>query len=206
MNKLRAMYDGATSSENYAEQYVEHMGNVLKSLDTKTVAAVTAVIEKTAADNQSFFVVANGGSAAVSTHWVNDLSANTVVDGQPGFRVISLTDNASSLTALGNDASFDEIFTIQLKANMRPGDVVLFMSVSGNSPNLVSAMNYANAHGATTISCTGMEGGALKEGSDHCIHTPSTKDEYGPIEDIFSIIMHIAQSYISMKRGRYLAH
>ena len=89
---------------------------------------------------------------------------------------------------------------------MRPGDVVLFMSVSGNSPNLVSAMNYANKNGATTIACTGMDGGALKAGSHHCIHTPSTKDEYGPIEDIFSIIMHIAQSYISMNRGRYLAH
>jgi len=206
MNKLKEMYDSATSSENYAEQYVSHMTEVLQSLDTKTVAEVTALIEKTAADNQTFFVVANGGSAAVSTHWVNDLSANTVVDGQPGFRVISLTDNASSLTAIGNDASFDEIFTIQLKANMRPGDVVLLMSVSGNSPNLVSAAKYANENGATTIACTGMEGGALKELAHHCIHTPSTKDEYGPIEDIFSIIMHIVQSYISMNRGRYLAH
>jgi D-sedoheptulose 7-phosphate isomerase len=206
MNKLKEMYGSASSAENYAKQYVEHMVNVLKSLDTKTVMTVSDIIEKTAENNQSFFVVANGGSAAVSTHWVNDLSANTVVDGKPGFRVISLTDNASSLTALGNDASFDEVFTIQLKANMRPGDVVLFMSVSGNSPNLVSAMNYANANGATTIACTGMDGGALKEGSHHCIHTPSTKDEYGPIEDIFSIIMHIAQSHISMNRGRYLAH
>ena len=206
MDKLKEMYDSAASSEQYAEQYVEHMGNVLKSLDTKTVAAVTAIIEKTAADNKSFFVVGNGGSAAVSTHWVNDLSANTVVEGQPGFRVISLTDNVSALTALANDASFEEVFTIQLKANMRAGDVVLFMSVSGNSPNLVSAMKYANDHGATTIACTGMEGGALKELAHHCIHTPSTKDEYGPIEDIFSIIMHIAQSYISMNRGRYLAH
>ena len=206
MNKLQELYDNASSGENYADTYVEHMVKVLQSLDTKTVVTVTEIIEKTAADNQSFFVVANGGSAAVSTHWVNDLSANTVVEGQPGFRVISLTDNASSLTALGNDASFDEVFTIQLKANMRPGDVVLFMSVSGNSPNLVDAIKYANDNGATTIACTGMEGGALKELAHHCIHTPSTKDEYGPIEDIFSVIMHIAQSYISMNRGRYLAH
>ncbi|MFP6584882.1 MAG: SIS domain-containing protein [Candidatus Hydrogenedentota bacterium] len=206
MNKLREMYDSASSSQNYADQYVARMAEVLLALDTKTVAEITAIIEKTAADDKTVFFAGNGGSAAVGTHWVNDLSANTVVDDQPGFRCISLTDNASSLTALANDASFEKVFTIQLKANMRPGDVVIFMSVSGNSPNIVDAVEYANANGAITIGCTGFEGGKVKELVHHSVHMPSTKDEYGPIEDMFSVIMHIAQSYISMNRGRYLAH
>lgn len=206
MNKLKEMYDSASSSKDYADQYIARMSEVLLALDTEAVAEITAIIEKTAAADKTVFFVANGGSAAVSTHWVNDLSANTVVDGKPGYRCISLTDNASSLTALGNDASFDKVFTIQLKANMRPGDVVLVMSVSGNSPNIVDAVEYANANGAVTIGFTGFEGGKVKDLVQHSVHMPSTKDEYGPIEDMFSVIMHIAQSYISMNRGRYLAH
>lgn len=206
MNKLREMYDTTETCKDYADQYVSRMAEVLTALDTEAVATITDIIEKTAADDKTVFFAANGGSAAVSTHWVNDLSANTVVDTHPGYRCISLTDNASSLTALGNDASFDKVFTIQLKANMRPGDVVLVMSVSGNSPNIVDAVDYANANGATTIGFTGFEGGKVRELVHHSVHMPSTKDEYGPIEDMFSVIMHIAQSYISMKRGRYLAH
>lgn len=206
MNKLQELYDNTSSPAEYAAGYLQHMAQVVASLDPEAVASVTGIIHDVAANDKTLFLIANGGSAAVSTHWVNDLSANTVVTGQPGYRVISLTDNASSITALGNDASFNEIFTIQLKANMRPGDVVLAMSVSGNSPNLVSAMNYANENGAVTIACTGMEGGKLRELAQHSIHINSTKDEYGPIEDMFSVIMHIIQSHISMSRGRYLAH
>ncbi|MFP6581231.1 MAG: SIS domain-containing protein [Candidatus Hydrogenedentota bacterium] len=206
MNKLQELYDGSTSAADYAAGYIAHMAKVVSSLDPEAVAAIGGIIDDVAAQDKTLFLIANGGSAAVSTHWVNDLSANTVVDGKPGYRVISLTDNASSITALGNDASFDEIFTIQLKANMRPGDVVLAMSVSGSSPNLVSAIDYGNANGATTIACVGCDGGKLKTLAKHVIHIESTRDEYGPIEDMFIVIMHIIQSYISMNRGRYLAH
>jgi D-sedoheptulose 7-phosphate isomerase len=206
VNKIKEMYDSSDSTEAYVTKYVEHMAVVVAALDTKVVAEITTIIEETAAADKTVFVMGNGGSAAVGTHWVNDLSANTVVDGQPGYRVFSVTDNAASITALGNDASFDEIFTIQLKANMRRGDVVLAMSVSGYSPNIISAVEYANANGAVTIGCTGMDGGKLKEIAHHSVHTPTTKDEYGPAEDMFSVIMHIVQSHISMKRGRYLAH
>ena len=163
-------------------------------------------IEKVALDNKTLFIAGNGGSAAVAGHWVNDMSANTVVDGEPGYRVFSLGDNACSITAIGNDASFEEIFRIQLKANMRPGDVLLSLSVSGNSPNIVNAIDYANEIGGVTIGCSGFDGGKVKELSQIAIHMPSSKDEYGPVEDMFSVIMHIIQCYLAMKRGRYLAH
>ena len=159
-----------------------------------------------AAQDKTLFLVANGGSAAVSAHWVNDLSANNVIEGQPGFRVMSLTDNSSSLTALGNDVSFEQVFTRQLMANMREGDLVIFMSVSGNSPNLVHAAEYAAAHGGTVVTCTGCTGGKLKDIGALNIHTPSSMDEYGPIEDVFSIIMHIVTGYLTMKRGKMLSH
>lgn len=205
-NKLAQMYDAATSAADYSRRYCEHFAEVVRGLDMNAVAKAAEIIESCAADNKTFFVVGNGGSGAVAGHWVNDLSANTVVAGKPGFRVISLCDNAFSITALGNDASYDQIFSIQLAANMRPGDVVMAMSVSGGSPNILKCVEYANANGGYTIGCCGFDGGKLAKLAHLPIVIPSTKDEYGPVEDMFSVIMHVIQSYISMRRGRYLAH
>ncbi len=203
---LDDLYKGTDSAQSYAEGYKDHYAKMVSALDTQGVAKAIEMIEQACADDKTIFFMANGGSAAVAAHWVNDLSANTVIDGQPGFRVMSLTDNAFSITALANDASFEEIFAIQLKANMRPGDVVMAMSVSGGSPNLVRGMEYANENGAHTIACTGMEGGRLKGAAELTIHTPSTADEYGPVEDMFSVFMHIITGYLTMKRGRPLFH
>lgn len=206
MNVLTELYEKTDSPEAYVTGFCDHMANVVNSLDKAAIAELIDIVEKVATEEKTLFLVANGGSAAVSGHWVNDLSANAVVEGQPGYRVISLTDNASSLTALGNDVGFDLVFVNQLKANMRKDDVVIFMSVSGNSPNLVKAAEYAKDNGGIVVSCTGMEGGKLKDICDLSIHTPSTKDEYGPIEDVFSIIMHIVTGYLTMKRGKKLSH
>jgi D-sedoheptulose 7-phosphate isomerase len=206
LNRIQDIFDNVTSCADYAAKYVAHMSSVLNALDTEAVAKATEALEKAADENKTVFFAGNGGSAAVASHWVNDLAANTVVEGAPGYRVISLADNAPSITAIANDASFDEIFSIQLKANMRPGDIVVLLSVSGDSPNIVNALNYAKENGALTIGCSGFHGGQVKDLADIAIHMPTTQDEYGPVEDMFSIIMHIAQSYISMKRGRTLAH
>jgi len=205
-NKLAQMYDGSNNLGEYARQYIEHMAHLVKALDIDAVSRAAELIRGCAEQDQTFFVMGNGGSGAVGGHWVNDLSANTVVPGKPGFRAMSLTDNAFSVTAIANDASYEEIFSIQLAANMRPGDVVMGLSVSGNSPNIVKGAEYAKARGGRVIGCTGMSGGELGELSDVHIHTPSSADEYGPVEDIFSVVMHVIQTYIAMERGRYLAH
>ena len=206
MNVLTELYEKTDSTQEYIKGFCAHMAELVQQLDAEGVARLIEVVEKAGDDDKTIFLAANGGSAAVSTHWVNDLSANSVVEGKPGFRVISLTDNVPSITAVANDASFDEVFVIQLKANMRPGDVVILMSVSGNSPNLVRAAEYANANGGYTVGCTGFDGGKLKDLSELSIHTSSTLDEYGPIEDMFSIIMHVVTGYLTMKRGRKLSH
>lgn len=205
-SKLARLFDASDSMAAYAKSYLEHMGDVLRSVDVDAVSQATAAIERCAADDKTFFVMGNGGSGAVAAHWVNDLGANTVAPGKPGFRTISLSDNPCAITAIANDASYDEIFSIQLAAAMRPGDVVMALSVSGNSPNVLRGVDYANAHGGTTIGCCGMDGGALMQRAAIAIHIPSSKDEYGPVEDLFSVVMHIMQTYIAMRRGRYLAH
>ena len=206
MNKLEEMFKSAKSAEDYVEQYRAHMSSVLTRLEPEAVGRAIEAIQDAAGEDRTVFLMGNGGSGAVGAHWVNDLSANSVVEGRPGYRVMSLTDNPFSVTAVANDASFEEIFELQLKANMRPSDVVVAMSVSGNSPNILRAVEYANENGACTIGCTGFDGGRLRELCQIAIHTPSTKDEYGPVEDVFSVVMHLITTYITMDRGRMLSH
>ena len=200
MPVLGEIFRSAESTQAYVKAYSDHFANVVRSMDTEAVAKFVDIVERVGREDKSIFFIANGGSAAVASHWVNDLGPNSVVEGQPGFRAIALTDNPYSITAVGNDAS------IQLKAAMRPGDVVVAMSVSGNSPNLVRGLEYAKENGAYTVACTGMTGGKLKEIADLAIHTESSTDEYGPIEDMFSVFMHIVTGFLTMKRGRHLHH
>jgi len=206
MPVLDDMYKAAKSAESYVVSYKDHFAEMVRKMDTAGVAKLIDTVERACQEDKTIFLMANGGSGAVGSHWVNDLGPNSVIEGQPGFRVMSLVDNPFSLTAIANDASYEEIFSIQLKAAQRPGDVVVAMSVSGNSPNLVRGVEYAKGNGAHTVACTGMKGGKLAELADLVIHCDSTTDEYGPVEDMFSIYMHIVTGYLTMKRGRPLYH
>jgi len=206
MNAIEKLYTESTTAEAYSAGYLDHMATLTKTISTAGLTTLIQWMDEAARDDKTIFVVGNGGSGAVASHWVNDLGPNSVVDGKPGFRVMSLTDNGGLLTALGNDASFEEVFEIQLKSFMRPGDLVIALSVSGNSPNILRAIEYANANGARTFGCAGMDGGQLAQISNQSIVVPSSKDDYGPAEDAFSIIMHVSTTYLTMKKGRMLAH
>ncbi len=206
MTKLAELFETAVAPADYAEQFCAYFIRVVQAVDADEVAGLIEIIDEVNRADNTVFLVANGGSAAVAGHWVMDLSANSVLEGHKGFKVVSLADNAFAMTALANDTSFDEIFRIQLKANMRPGDVVIALSVSGNSPNVIHAVEYANDHGGKTVGMTGFDGGKLKEICHHSIHIPTSKDEYGPVEDIFGVVMHVVTGYLTMKRGRRLHH
>lgn len=206
MPVLGDFFENANSAEEYVDNYKDHFATMVRDMDTAAVAEVIAVLEAAAADHRTVFLIGNGGAAAVAKHWVNDLGVNSVVAGHPGYRVVSLADNTSAITAVANDIAFEEIFVAQLKSAMHPGDIVIAMSVSGNSPNLIQGLEYAKEHGAHTIAFTGMGGGKLRKIADLVVHTPSSTDEYGPVEDMFSAFMHIATGYLTMKRGRHLHH
>jgi len=206
MNMLESMFHASESPEEYIKNYCQHVASLASSLDAEAIAKLYALIEQAGDNDKTIFLVGNGGGASVAMQYVLDIGSDTVVEGKPGLRVMSLSDNASSITALGNDVGFEAIFERQLMANMREGDVVILMSVSGNSPNLIRAAEFANTHGGVTVGLTGIEGGKLKEMSQLSIHTLSTRDEYGPIEDTYSIIMHSIAGYLRMKRGQQLAH
>ncbi|HEY8597392.1 MAG TPA: SIS domain-containing protein [Thermomicrobiales bacterium] len=134
------------------------------------------------------FILGNGGSAATASHFACDLAKGTRAEGVPTFRVFPLTDNVPLLTAWANDASYELIFAEQLAALVRPGDVVVAISASGNSPNVLAAARVARAAGALTIALSGRDGGRLRPLADLTICVPAETMEQ--IEDAHSIITH----------------
>lgn len=206
MYRMQQMFKESAGPADYARRYCQHMAEVLARLDVEGVAKAIEAMERTSASGNTMFFIANGGSAATASHFVNDLVAGSYVEGAPKLRAYCLSDNAASVTALANDVGYADIFAWQLKVNMVPGDLVYAMSVSGNSENIVRAVEYARAHGGTTIGISGFDGGKLAKAVDIPVVIPSTKDEYGPVEDVFNILDHITIGYIAMRRGKWLHH
>jgi D-sedoheptulose 7-phosphate isomerase len=206
MYQLRSMFDNSRSAAEYAAGYVKRMAAILENLDLEAVARTSEVMEQACADGKTIFTIGNGGGAAVASALVNDLGPNSLVAGQPSFRILSLTDNVGSVTAIANDSGYEYVFSYQLEAIMRPGDVVIAMSVSGNSSNILRGVEYANRNDAFTIGWTGFDGGQLGKMCHLHVNIPTSPDEYGPVEDMFSILAHIVATYLTMKRGRNLHH
>ena len=178
--------------EGYADGYLTYLAEVLAQIDRREVAAFAdALLDARRRDARIFFI-GNGGSAATASHWVNDL---TRWRDQP-FRALSLTENVAVLTAYGNDFGYEQVFIRQLQTLMAPGDVVVAISASGNSPNILLAIDYANENGAVTVGLTGFDGGRLREVAQLAIHVPTDRGEYGPVEDAHHVLNHLVTSYL----------
>jgi D-sedoheptulose 7-phosphate isomerase len=206
MSKLAEIFSKAGSIPEYATLYCARLSEVLASLDWDAFTQVVNAFDEARESGRNIYLIGNGGSAASCAHIVNDLVAGAWLEDKPAFRAISLADNLATLTALGNDSGYDSIFVHQLKVLLRPGDLVLALSVSGNSPNIIKALEYAKSQEAITLGFCGLTGGAMKSLCDVAIHADTTLDEYGPVEDVFSILGHILAGYLAMKQGKMLHH
>ena len=206
MYKLKQLVEESESVAEYAIGYGRRVAELVENLDVAALKNAVDVIQRARVEGRTIFVMGNGGSSAVASHFVNDLGPNSWVPDQPGFRVVSLTDNVVSLTAIANDAGYESVFAYQLQCAMQEGDVVIALSVSGNSENIIRGVEYANQHGGYTIGWVGFDGGRLARICHLCLHFPTTRDEYGPVEDVFSILEHIISGYLTMKWGRNLHH
>jgi D-sedoheptulose 7-phosphate isomerase len=159
------------------------------SIPIDTVARLVARLRTLLAEDRQLFVFGNGGSAANASHFATDLGKGASNKLGKRFRVLCLNDNVSWMTALANDSAYDEIFSGQLMNYGRPGDMVLALSVSGSSPNVVKAVEWAKAHGLFTASLVGGKRGRLAEISDEVIAIDST--QYGLVEDAQMTICHM---------------
>jgi NDP-sugar pyrophosphorylase family protein/phosphoheptose isomerase len=183
------------------DDYLVRLERTVRELSrTEIVAVVRRLLEAWRA-GRKVVVMGNGGSAATASHMVNDLTKLTLSEGWPRLRAVSLTDNVPLLTAWGNDAAFDRVFVEPLLGLVDPGDVVIGISTSGNSPNVLAALEAARRCGAVTVGLTGRSGGRLPALVDHCVRVPS--DHIGRQEDVHLVLNHVvANTLRQLAAGR----
>lgn len=195
MNRLEQLYLTSSQPVTFAKGYLDYLREVLLSLDVEAIGSFIGVLLEARERGARIFFVGNGGSASTASHFANDLAMGCRSWEKP-FRAVSITDNVCILTAISNDYGYDEIFVRQLQTQMERGDIVVGISASGNSPNVVKAIEYAKANGAFTVGLTGFDGGQLKTEAHLNLHIPTNKGEYGPAEDGHIIIDHLVGSYL----------
>jgi D-sedoheptulose 7-phosphate isomerase len=174
-----------------ASHYLEAFESLLRRVDVNALERVVRYLHDARDSGATIYVAGNGGSAATASHWVNDLGKGTKRAGRAPMRVMSLNDNVSWLTALANDEGYDRVFSGQLENFALPGDILIVISASGNSPNLVRAVEVARSRGVITIAFLGFDGGVLKDQVDEYLWFPSEKGTYGLVESAHSLFSHI---------------
>lgn len=189
VGKKRAQRPWSATLTSFASEYVAELTRELYDLDFIALEKIAAVIDKARQQDKTVFVMGNGGSASSSSHIATDLCKTASAPGGKRIKAISLTDNVAFMTAISNDIAYENVFSRQLESYMGKGDVILLVSASGNSPNVVEAARYGKKRGATVISLVGFDGGKLKKMSDIFIHIKSW--QYGVVEDAHMSIGHI---------------
>lgn len=194
-NQIEKIFDETKTPADYSRNYLSYLSTIFSKINEQELGKFIEVILKAREDGRAVYFIGNGGSAATASHFANDIQIGTRPKGKP-FKVQSLTDNVAILTAIGNDFGYDFIFTKQLEALLNEGDVVVAISASGNSPNIIHAIDYAHSRKCITVGLTGFDGGKLKSKATYNLHVPSEKGEYGPVEDLHMIFDHIVGSYL----------
>ncbi len=175
--------------KNWLQNYIVAQHRALDSVSLDDIAQATETVRTAWQQDRQIFALGNGGSAANASHFATDLGKGSSDAVGQRFRVMSLTDNAAWITALGNDYSYDDIFLRQLQNFARPGDVLITASVSGGSPNLVKAFLWAKEQGVRTIALVGAKRGALAGLAEQVIVVDDT--HYGRVEDVHMHIFHM---------------
>jgi D-sedoheptulose 7-phosphate isomerase len=185
----------------FAGAYISYLQSVLQRVNSSEVGSLIETLLGARKRGATIFFIGNGGSAATASHFANDLSVGTN-HYDPPFRAVSLTDNVPIITAIGNDFGYEEIFVRQLQILGRKGDVLIGISASGNSPNLIKAFDYAKSAGIRTVAITAFDGGKMKGLAEQGIHIPTGPKEYGPAEDAHMVLDHLIGAYLM----RYVKH
>jgi len=178
--------------QSFIKKYTKKLITLLKDIDTDAISKIVDAFENT---KGKIYIIGNGGSAATASHMVNDLGIGLKRRGIRSFDVESLNDNTPVCTAISNDIGYDNVFYMQLKDRITSKDILIAISCSGNSENVIKAVKYAKKQKSTIIGVTGFDGGKLKKKSDINFHVPTSQNEYGLVEDMHMILDHIIYSY-----------
>lgn len=177
---------------NDIREYFEKEIEVINSLDIDSINNVMNLLDETFENEKMIYIFGNGGSAATASHFQNDFNKGISEHTNKKFRFLCLNDNIATVMAIANDIGFDEVFRFQLKERLQPGDIVVAISGSGNSSNVINAVEYARLKGNKIVGITGFKGGELKKIADYSLHAPVNSMQI--TEDIHMIFDHLIMS------------
>jgi D-sedoheptulose 7-phosphate isomerase len=183
--------------EFYVNSYIERLVETISALPRDQLGAMGEMLYRAYRNERQVFTVGNGGSASTASHMAADLGKNTIGPHMRRFRIISLNDNAAIVTALANDLGYENIFSEQLMNLIRPGDLLVAISASGNSPNVLKAIRYAREQCAEVMAILGFDGGVAATLADLAVVVPI--DHYGIVEDAHLIVNHILVDYFKVR-------
>ena len=189
---------GGLNPEAFARWYREEELKAWNRIDFKVFTRIAKVLEKAERGGKQVFVMGNGGSAATASHIATDWAKTAERPRKPLMRCVSLTDNIPFMTAIGNDLGYEDIFVRQLENYLRRGDVVVLISGSGNSPNVLKAAKFAKKKGAVTVAMTGFSGGQLSKMADIVFHVDC--EQYGVIEDLHMGVGSMLAFYLKQRK------
>jgi len=189
----------STDPADFVVKHLDGLASVLTAMPADKLAEAIKMLEQARSEDRQVLIAGNGGSASTASHMAADLMKTVAQNGGRSFRIIALTDNVPLLTAFGNDVGFDEIFSGQLSVLGRKGDVLVVISGSGNSANIVKAVETARDTDIRTIGFLGMGGGKVAEMVDVSVVVPS--DKYAYIEDAHLAMNHLIATYFANNAG-----
>ena len=195
MNNIDNFFSKSSSKAEFASLYIDYVSKVIKSISKQSISVFIEALLDTRDKGGNIYFIGNGGSASTASHFANDISIGTQSWDKP-FRAISLCDNQSIITAIANDYGYDYIFSKQLSVFLSKNDLVVAISASGNSTNLIEAINFAKDLGVLTVGLVAFDGGRLKEIVDCSVHVQTEKGEYGPAEDAHMLLNHLVGNYL----------
>lgn len=182
VNAPSATLDDSSPIWRSAVREMDRLAELVRRVDPGALAHIEQILIDAYANDACIFVAANGGSSATAAHWVNDLQKTSLRGPRRGVRAMALTDNTPLLTAFANDDGYEWVFQRQLATHLRPGDVLVLISVSGSSPNLLHAATYAAGVGASTVGLLGWDGGLLAGMVTESVVVPAPHGEYPLVE------------------------
>jgi len=194
---MSLLYNKGTTLDfnSFTKKYINDLHDLMKTINIDEFEKMKCHIKNQDNSTSRIYIIGNGGSASTASHMANDLGTGLKRRDILSLDVLSLCDNTSISTALANDIGYENIFYMQLKDILKPEDTIIAISCSGNSPNIIKAVEYAKEVGSTIISLTGFSGGKLKNDSDINIHFETSSKDYGLVEDAHMIINHSLFSY-----------
>src|ERR1035441_4654271 len=197
---VRCTQGQAPMANDFPNSYKAAVLNAIETIDLEKVGQAIEIFRRAREEGRKIFVCGNGGSAATASHFVCEMVKGASYERRSRFRIMALTDSMPTITAYSNDVGYECVFVEQLKNFAEPGDVVMAISGSGNSPNVLRAVEYGNAMGCQTIALTGRNGGELGPMAE--LNLQISAPHMGRIEDAHMIVMHVICYYFMEEEER----